>query len=105
MPDNLGSALLPLHILVMTTETTTLTATPELAEHTDRSLLIVEDDKPFLERLARAMEPWRIRPARRADGVRGRSAAMVPASLGNPYEEGRILSGTVICSRDCDGKT
>jgi two-component system response regulator RegA len=39
-----------------TTETTTLTATAELAEHTDRSLLIVEDDKPFLERLARAME-------------------------------------------------
>ena len=28
----------------------------ELAGHTDRSLLIVEDDKPFLERLARAME-------------------------------------------------
>ena len=39
-----------------TTETTTLTVTAELAEHTDRSLLIVEDDKPFLERLARAME-------------------------------------------------
>ena len=56
MPDNLGSALLPLHILVMTTEITTLTATAELAEHADRSLLIVEDDKPFLERLARAME-------------------------------------------------
>jgi len=33
-----------------------LTATAELAEHADRSLLIVEDDKPFLERLARAME-------------------------------------------------
>jgi two-component system response regulator RegA len=31
-------------------------AIPELAGHTDRSLLIVEDDKPFLERLARAME-------------------------------------------------
>lgn len=28
----------------------------ELAGHSDRSLLIVEDDKPFLERLARAME-------------------------------------------------
>ncbi len=28
----------------------------ELADHTDRSLLIVEDDKPFLERLSRAME-------------------------------------------------
>ena len=28
----------------------------ELAGHADRSLLIVEDDKPFLERLARAME-------------------------------------------------
>jgi two-component system response regulator RegA len=28
----------------------------ELTEHADRSLLIVEDDKPFLERLARAME-------------------------------------------------
>ena len=33
-----------------------MTAIPELAGHTDRSLLIVEDDKPFLERLARAME-------------------------------------------------
>ncbi|HLI98715.1 MAG TPA: ActR/PrrA/RegA family redox response regulator transcription factor [Bradyrhizobium sp.] len=29
---------------------------PELAGQADRSLLIVEDDKPFLERLARAME-------------------------------------------------
>jgi two-component system, response regulator RegA len=34
----------------------TLAATAALAEHPDRSLLIVEDDKPFLERLARAME-------------------------------------------------
>ena len=34
-----------------------MTATaPELTEHADRSLLIVEDDKPFLERLSRAME-------------------------------------------------
>jgi two-component system response regulator RegA len=33
-----------------------LNAIPELAGHSDRSLLIVEDDKPFLERLARAME-------------------------------------------------
>jgi two-component system, response regulator RegA len=33
-----------------------VTAIPELAGHTDRSLLIVEDDKAFLERLARAME-------------------------------------------------
>jgi two-component system, response regulator RegA len=33
-----------------------LAATAELADHADRSLLIVEDDKPFLERLARAME-------------------------------------------------
>jgi two-component system response regulator RegA len=32
-----------------------LTAT-ELADHADKSLLIVEDDKPFLERLSRAME-------------------------------------------------
>jgi two-component system response regulator RegA len=31
-------------------------AIAELAVHPDRSLLIVEDDKPFLERLARAME-------------------------------------------------
>jgi two-component system response regulator RegA len=31
-------------------------AIAELTGHTDRSLLIVEDDKPFLERLARAME-------------------------------------------------
>jgi two-component system response regulator RegA len=28
----------------------------ELTDHADRSLLIVEDDKPFLERLTRAME-------------------------------------------------
>ena len=28
----------------------------ELNDHADRSLLIVEDDKPFLERLSRAME-------------------------------------------------
>ncbi len=33
----------------------TATAT-ELTDHADRSLLIVEDDKPFLERLSRAME-------------------------------------------------
>jgi two-component system response regulator RegA len=31
-------------------------ATAQLAEITDKSLLIVEDDKAFLERLARAME-------------------------------------------------
>src|SRR5256886_17593551 len=30
--------------------------TTELADQADRSLLIVEDDKSFLERLARAME-------------------------------------------------
>jgi two-component system response regulator RegA len=33
-----------------------LNAIAELNEQTDRSLLIVEDDKPFLERLSRAME-------------------------------------------------
>ena len=33
-----------------------MNAISELAGHADRSLLIVEDDKPFLERLARAME-------------------------------------------------
>jgi two-component system response regulator RegA len=33
-----------------------LSAIAELAGQADRSLLIVEDDKPFLERLARAME-------------------------------------------------
>jgi two-component system response regulator RegA len=33
-----------------------LSAIAELNDHTDRSLLIVEDDKPFLERLSRAME-------------------------------------------------
>jgi two-component system, response regulator RegA len=33
-----------------------LSVSAELAGHADRSLLIVEDDKPFLERLARAME-------------------------------------------------
>jgi len=31
-------------------------AIAELNDHADRSLLIVEDDKPFLERLSRAME-------------------------------------------------
>jgi two-component system, response regulator RegA len=31
-------------------------AIAELTGHADRSLLIVEDDKPFLERLSRAME-------------------------------------------------
>ena len=31
-------------------------AIAELTGHSDRSLLIVEDDKPFLERLSRAME-------------------------------------------------
>ena len=33
-----------------------MNAIAELTGHSDRSLLIVEDDKPFLERLARAME-------------------------------------------------
>ena len=33
-----------------------MTAIAELANQPDRSLLIVEDDKPFLERLSRAME-------------------------------------------------
>ena len=33
-----------------------MNAIAELNDHTDRSLLIVEDDKPFLERLSRAME-------------------------------------------------
>ena len=33
-----------------------MSAIAELAGRADRSLLIVEDDKPFLERLARAME-------------------------------------------------
>lgn len=37
-------------------EDKTLNAIAELNEQTDRSLLIVEDDKPFLERLSRAME-------------------------------------------------
>ena len=35
-------------------EDTTLNAIAELNEQTDRSLLIVEDDKPFLERLQKA---------------------------------------------------
>ena len=34
----------------------TALAADQFADHPDRSLLIVEDDKPFLERLARAME-------------------------------------------------
>jgi hypothetical protein len=38
------------------TKDKTLNAIAELNEQTDRSLLIVEDDKPFLERLSRAME-------------------------------------------------
>ena len=33
-----------------------MNAIAELTSQTDRSLLIVEDDKPFLERLSRAME-------------------------------------------------
>ena len=33
-----------------------MTAIAELTDQPDRSLLIVEDDKPFLERLSRAME-------------------------------------------------
>ena len=33
-----------------------MNAIAELTGHADRSLLIVEDDKPFLERLSRAME-------------------------------------------------
>ncbi len=33
-----------------------MNVTAELTGHVDRSLLIVEDDKPFLERLSRAME-------------------------------------------------
>ncbi len=33
-----------------------MNAIAELTDHADRSLLIVEDDKPFLERLSRAME-------------------------------------------------
>src|SRR5437899_6338173 len=37
-------------------EDKTVNAIAELTGHADRSLLIVEDDKPFLERLARAME-------------------------------------------------
>src|SRR5581483_5758201 len=37
-------------------EDKTLNAIAELTGQTDRSLLIVEDDKPFLERLSRAME-------------------------------------------------
>ena len=34
----------------------TVNAITELNDQADRSLLIVEDDKPFLERLSRAME-------------------------------------------------
>src|SRR5258708_17812627 len=34
----------------------TVNANTELSDQADRSLLIVEDDKPFLERLSRAME-------------------------------------------------
>src|SRR5271169_2708162 len=37
-------------------DTRIVSAIAELTRHADRSLLIVEDDKPFLERLARAME-------------------------------------------------
>src|SRR5258708_34002040 len=37
-------------------ECQTVNAIAELTGHADRSLLIVEDDKPFLERLSRAME-------------------------------------------------
>jgi two-component system response regulator RegA len=37
-------------------DTQVVNAIAELTGHADRSLLIVEDDKPFLERLTRAME-------------------------------------------------
>jgi len=37
-------------------ECRTVNTIAELTGHADRSLLIVEDDKPFLERLSRAME-------------------------------------------------
>ena len=59
-----------------------MTATAELAEQTDRSLLIVDDDTPFLERLARAMEVARlrrdVRPTPSPTGWR-RSASPPPA--------------------------
>ena len=51
----LGSAMVSRHMVVMQPEGPAL-STAELTEVTDRSLLIVEDDKAFLERLARAME-------------------------------------------------
>jgi len=38
------------------TETSAVGAPAQLSDYPDRSLLIVEDDKPFLERLSRAME-------------------------------------------------
>jgi len=43
-------------VLILARRDCAVNAIPELHDHTDRSLLIVEDDKPFLERLSRAME-------------------------------------------------
>src|ERR1700710_1302598 len=43
-------------IRVSDRKVTAVNAIADLNDQTDRSLLIVEDDKPFLERLSRAME-------------------------------------------------
>src|ERR1700726_4607471 len=53
----LGSAALPAHMWMPDMRIPEpVTAIAELIDQADRSLLIVEDDKPFLERLSRAME-------------------------------------------------
>src|SRR5260370_30831991 len=53
----LGSAALPAHMWMRDMGIPEpVPAIAELIDHADRSLLIVEDDKAFLERLSRAME-------------------------------------------------
>src|SRR5437763_16242805 len=44
------------HMFIHDTQGSPALTAAEITDHADRSLLIVEDDKPFLERLSRAME-------------------------------------------------
>ena len=50
-----------------------MNALAELPDQTDRSLLIVEDDRPFLDRLSRAMETrgFEPKPTRSGKGFLG----------------------------------
>jgi two-component system response regulator RegA len=56
-PSGLGIVALARHICdSLPRRHSIVNAIPELSNYADRSLLIVEDDKPFLDRLSRAME-------------------------------------------------